>query len=103
MAARVLSRLLFTSAAYTKSVTTGTTRSDRRHTGSVLQCSERDAFGGVPGGIPSGIPGGQLGGVIGGVIGGVVSTGAKPVPPATGKSGAPVRVGERVRPPKAIV
>jgi protein TonB len=64
---------------------------------------ESDAFGGVPGGVPGGIPGGQLGGVIGGVIGGVLNTGAKPVPPPTGKSGAPVRVGGRVRAPKAIV
>jgi periplasmic protein TonB len=64
---------------------------------------ESDAFGGVPAGVPGGIPGGQLGGVIGGVIGGVLNTGAKPVPPATGKSGAPVRVGGRVRAPKAIV
>ena len=64
---------------------------------------ESDAFGGVLGGIPGGIPGGQLGGVIGGVIGGALNTGAKPVPPPTGKSGAPVRVGGRVRAPKAIV
>ncbi len=64
---------------------------------------ESDAFGGVPGGVPGGIPGGQLGGVVGGVIGGVLNTGAKPVPPPTGKSGAPVRVGGRVRAPKAIV
>jgi protein TonB len=64
---------------------------------------ESDAFGGAPGGVPGGIPGGQLGGVIGDVIGGVLSTGAKPVPPPTGKSGAPVRVGGRVRAPKAIV
>jgi protein TonB len=64
---------------------------------------ESDAFGGVPGGVPGGIPGGQLGGVIGGVIGGVASTGAKPVAPPAGKSGTPVRVGGRVRPPKAIV
>jgi periplasmic protein TonB len=63
---------------------------------------ESDAFGGVPGGVPGGIPGGQLGGVIGGVIGGALNTGAKPVPPPTGKSGAPVRVGGRVRAPKAI-
>jgi len=59
---------------------------------------ESDAFGGVPGGVPGGIPGGQLGGVIGGAL----NTGAKPVPPPTGKSGAPVRVGGRVRAPKAI-
>ena len=49
------------------------------------------------------MPGGQLGGVVSGVIGGVLNTGAKPVAPAATKSGAPVRVGGRVRPPKAIV
>jgi periplasmic protein TonB len=64
---------------------------------------ESDAFGGVAGGVPGGVPGGQLGGVVGGVIGGVLNTGAKPVAPPAAKSGAPVRVGGRVRPPKAIV
>jgi protein TonB len=62
---------------------------------------ESDAFAG---GVPGGIPGGQLGGVVGGVIGGVLNTGVKPVPPPpTGKSSGPVRVGGRVRPPRAIV
>jgi periplasmic protein TonB len=64
---------------------------------------ESDAFGGVSGGVPGGVPGGQLDGVVGGVIGGVLNTGARPVAPSTGKSGAPIRVGGRVRPPKAIV
>jgi periplasmic protein TonB len=64
---------------------------------------ESDAFGGVAGGVPGGVPGGQLGGVVGGVIGGVLNTGAKPVAPPLAKSGSPVRVGGRVRPPKAIV
>jgi periplasmic protein TonB len=64
---------------------------------------ESDAFGGVSGGVPGGVPGGQLGGVVGGVIGGVLNTGAKPVAPPAVKSGAPVRVGGRVRPPKTIV
>jgi protein TonB len=64
---------------------------------------ESDAFGGVSGGVPGGVPGGQLGGVVGGVIGGVLNTGAKPVAPPVAKSGAPVRVGGRVRPPRAIV
>jgi TonB family protein len=65
---------------------------------------ESDAFGGMPGGVPGGIPGDQLGGVIGGVIGGVLSTDAKPVPALTGNQpSARVRVGGRVRPPKAIV
>jgi protein TonB len=49
------------------------------------------------------VPGGQMGGVLGGVIGGVLNTAAKPIdPPPPGKA-APVRVGGRVRPPKAIV
>jgi periplasmic protein TonB len=64
---------------------------------------EADAFGGVLGGVPGGVPGGQLGGVIGGVIGGVLNTAAKPVAPPAEKSGAPIRVGGRVRPPKVIM
>src|ERR1700676_4999936 len=63
---------------------------------------EPDTLGGVAGGVPGGVPGGQMGGVLGGVIGGVLNTSAKPVAPPTGR-GAPVRVGGRVRPPKAIV
>jgi periplasmic protein TonB len=61
-----------------------------------------DSFGGVEGGVPGGVPGGQMGGVIGGVIGGVLSTGVKPPLPAA-KPNAPIRVGGRVKPPKAIV
>jgi len=61
---------------------------------------ESDAF---VGGVPGGVPGGQMGGVVGGVIGGVLNTGAKAIAPPTVKSSAPVRVGGRVRPPKAIV
>jgi len=61
-----------------------------------------DSFGGVEGGVPGGVPGGQMGGVIGGVIGGVLNTGVKP-PLPTGKPNAPIRVGGRVKPPKAIV
>ena len=64
---------------------------------------EPDSFGGVAGGVPGGVPGGQMGGVIGGVIGGVLSTAAKPVPIPVGKPTAPIRVGGRVKPPKAIV
>ena len=64
---------------------------------------DSDAFGGVPGGVLGGVPGGELSGVVGGVIGGVLNTGAKPVAPPAGKSGAPIRVGGSVRPPKAIV
>ena len=64
---------------------------------------EPDSLGGVAGGVPGGVPGGQMGGVLGGVIGGVLNTAARPLAPPTGKPNAPVRVGGRVRPPKAIV
>jgi protein TonB len=64
---------------------------------------ESDALGAVLGGVPGGIPGGQLGGVVGGVIGGVLNPGAKPIPPSTGKSRTPLRVGSHVRQPRAIV
>ncbi len=63
---------------------------------------EPDTFGGIAGGVPGGVPGGQMGGVVGGVIGGMLNSGARP-PLPTGKPSAPVRVGGRVRPPKAIV
>ena len=63
---------------------------------------EPDGLGGVAGGVPGGVPGGQIGGVLGGVIGGVLNTSAKPIAPSIGKASAPVRVGGRVRPPKAI-
>ena len=63
---------------------------------------EPDAFGGVTGGVPGGVPGGQMGGVLGGVLGGILNTAAKPMAPAA-KSGAPVRVGGRVRQPRPIV
>jgi protein TonB len=62
-----------------------------------------DTFSGVAGGVPGGVPGGQMGGVLGGVIGGVLNTAARPIAPPTGKPNAPVRVGGRVRPPRAIV
>jgi len=64
---------------------------------------EPDSLGGVAGGVPGGVPGGQMGGVLGGVLGGVMNTGARPITPPTGKPSAPVRVGGRVRPPKALV
>jgi len=64
---------------------------------------EPDSFGGIAGGVPGGVPGGQMGGVLGGVIGGVLSTAAKPVAPQPTGKAAPIRVGGRVRPPKAIV
>jgi periplasmic protein TonB len=60
---------------------------------------EPDSFAGLAGGVPGGVPGGQMGGVIGGVLG---TAAPKPLPPMPGKS-APVRVGGRVRPPKAVV
>lgn len=63
---------------------------------------EPDSLGGVKGGVPGGVPGGQMGGVIGCVLGGALSTAAKPVVPALGKS-APMRVGGRLKPPRAIV
>jgi protein TonB len=61
-----------------------------------------DSLEGVAGGVPGGVPGGQMGGVIGGVIGGILNTAAKPTAP-TGKPSGPLRVGGRVRPPKAIL
>lgn len=64
---------------------------------------EPDSLGGVAGGVPGGVPGGQMGGVLGGVIGGVLNTTARPVAPPSGKAGVPLRVGGRVRAPKAIV
>jgi protein TonB len=64
---------------------------------------EPDSLGGIAGGVPGGVPGGQMGGVIGGVIGGVLNTAAKPVAPPAAKSSGPLRVGGRVRPPKAIL
>jgi protein TonB len=64
---------------------------------------ESDAFASVLGGVPGGIPGGQMGGVVGGIIGGVLNTSAKPIPPSTGKSKTPLRVGGHVRQPNAIV
>lgn len=57
------------------------------------------ALDGVAGGVPGGVPGGQMGGVIGGVIGGLGST---PIAPIS-KPKAPIRVGGRIRAPKAIV
>jgi periplasmic protein TonB len=63
---------------------------------------EEDSLGGVSGGVPGGVPGGQMGGVLGGVIGGVLSTAARPLAPPSGKP-SPMRVGGRVKPPKAII
>lgn len=58
--------------------------------------------GGVAGGVPGGVTGGSMGGVIGGVIGGVVTTPTAPIAPKDNKPKAPVRVGGRVREPKAV-
>jgi protein TonB len=55
---------------------------------------------GVVGGVPGGVPGGQVGGVIGGIISGAqrtyIPTPAAPAPKA------PIRVGGRIKPPRAI-
>lgn len=63
---------------------------------------ESESIGGEVGGVPGGVPGGQMGGVIGGVLGGVLSTAAKPAAPVPVKS-APIRVGGRVRAPRALI
>lgn len=62
---------------------------------------DADNVAGVPGGVPGGVAGGPMGGVLGGVLGGALSAGAKPVAPIAAKA-APVRVGGRVKPPKAL-
>ena len=55
----------------------------------------------VAGGVPGGVPGGQVGGVIGGIISSAPRTyiPAAPTPPAPK---APIRVGGRIRAPRAI-
>ena len=63
---------------------------------------EPDNLGGATGGVPGGVPGGQMGGVLGGVLGGVMNTAARPIAPSMAGPSAPVRVGGRIRPPKAI-
>jgi protein TonB len=56
---------------------------------------------GVAGGIPGGVPGGQIGGVIGGIISEASRTPVMPkAPPAVT---APIRVGGRIRAPRAVV
>jgi protein TonB len=52
-------------------------------------------------GVPGGVPGGQIGGVIGGVIG--ASRSYVPMPTKLAAPTAPLRVGGRVKPPRAIV
>lgn len=69
----------------------------------IKEAPDTEGFEGVAGGVPGGVPGGQMGGVLGGVIGGVLNTGAKPLAPPPPTKAAPVRVGGRVRPPKAIL
>jgi protein TonB len=58
-------------------------------------------IGGVVGGVPGGVPGGQMGGVLGGIIGGVAGQTHLPPPPKMVPK-APVRVGGRVKAPRAI-
>ena len=66
------------------------------------QAQPPDIGAGVAGGIPGGVPGGQLGGVIGGIISGGART-YVPVPTlATSDPRSPIRVGGRVRPPRAF-
>jgi periplasmic protein TonB len=68
---------------------------------------ESDAFDGVPGGVLGGVLGGVSGGQLGGVIGGIVSGTSRtyiPLPtPTTSQPRAPIRVGGRVKPPRALV
>ena len=54
----------------------------------------------VVGGVPGGVPGGQMGGVIGGIISGAPRTYVPVAPTAAPK--APLRVGGRIRAPRAI-
>jgi len=57
---------------------------------------------GVAGGVPGGVAGGSMGGVIGGLIGGVTTAApAAPLAPKDNRAKAPIRVGGRVREPKA--
>ena len=63
---------------------------------------EPEVLDGIPGGVPGGVPGSQLGGVIGGVISSASRTNAPvpstaPLPPR-----APIRVGGRVKSPRAL-
>jgi protein TonB len=61
-----------------------------------------DVGAGVVGGVPGGVPGGQLGGVIGGILADA-SRSSVPLPlPAAMQPRAPIRVGGRVRPPRAV-
>jgi protein TonB len=57
---------------------------------------------GVPGGVLGGVPGGQMGGVLGGILGGIPTSVAKGRAPPAEKARAPIRVGGRVRAPRAI-
>lgn len=62
---------------------------------------EPESAEGIFGGVPGGVPGGQAGGVIGGIISGTGRT-AVPAPPGAPRSGAPIRVGGRVKAPRLI-
>ena len=57
---------------------------------------------GVPGGGPGGVPGGQLGGVLGGVLGGTLTSVTRAPTSPGEKARAPIRVGGRVRAPRAV-
>ena len=57
---------------------------------------------GVLGGVPGGVPGGQLGGVLGGVLGGTPTSVTRAPTPPSEKVRAPIRVGGRVRAPRAV-
>ena len=56
---------------------------------------------GVVGGVPGGVPGGQAGGVIGGIISGAPRT-YIPAAPTAPAPKAPIRVGGRIKAPRAI-
>ncbi|HME12594.1 MAG TPA: energy transducer TonB [Candidatus Acidoferrum sp.] len=75
-----------------------------KQTAELKEAIEPEGLEGVAGGVPGGVPGGQMGGVLGGVIGGVLNTAAKPLvaPTSPGRPG-PVRIGGRIRSPKAIL
>jgi len=53
---------------------------------------------GVVGGVPGGVPGGQLGGVIGGIVGEAARAAMPVAPPPR----APIRVGGRIKAPRAL-
>ena len=58
---------------------------------------------GVAGGVPGGVPGGQVGGVLGGILGSSSKSLVPLAPPSATTPKAPVRVGGRIREPRAIL